>query len=64
MTTDKVECLLKEMHADHIKVIGEEEPGWTVIEITVTTAVDVLNIFFAGMQCAYDRVMAENKSYI
>lgn len=53
MATDKVEYLVKEMSDDHIKVIGESEPGWTVIEITIDTPVDVLNIFYAGMRYAY-----------
>ena len=64
MATDKVEYLVREMNADHIKEESEYEPGWTVIEITIDTAIDVLDIFYAGIRYEYDRVMAENKSYI
>jgi hypothetical protein len=62
MATDKVEYLVKEMNADHIKVVSEYEPGWTVIEITIDTAIDVLDIFYAGMRCGHNR--AQKESYI
>lgn len=60
MATEKVKYLVKEMNAARIKVVSEYEPGWTVIEITVDTAVDVLDIFYAGMACGYDRVRKES----
>lgn len=60
MATDKVEYLVKEMNAARIKVVSEYEPGWMVIEITVESAVDVLDIFYAGMACVYGRMSKES----
>lgn len=59
MTTEKVEYLVKQMSAKNLKVIGEEEPGWTVIEITVDTPADILDIFFAGILCGLKRAQKE-----
>lgn len=62
MATEKVEYLVSEMNLGRIKVLGEEEPGWTVVEITIDTPCDVIDIFYAGMRCGLKR--SQTESYI
>lgn len=60
MPTRKAECLVKEMNPKNIRVIGEQEPGWTVVEITIDTPNDIVDIFYAGMRYGYEQSAYED----
>ena len=50
---DRAQYLMEKL-GDNIIVSEQEESGMTKIIITITSSIDILNIFHAGISCGLD----------